>query len=616
MRSVAWAAAPSTDQAYGECDPLPTPPRYRVSERERFVIRLQAAEHRFHSRLPPSPVWTYDGHVPGPMIDVDRGVRLEMVWDNRLDGTLPVTVVRAPAFAGEDGVPVQCVAGRGGAKPNGAADVLPGYAVVHLHGGLTSAPSDGWAENLVAPGQQALNLYENDQRAALLWFHDHVMGVTRFNVYAGLAGLYVIRDDRERALKLPEGPPYELPLFLADRNFDTDAAGDLSGRLLHKTDPEVMEAFPPFTIVNGTMWPYLEVEPTTYRFRVLNGSNARTYRLVLTRRGRPDHRRVTQIGTDGGLLPGPVALPRQGLVLASAERADVLVDFSDLAPGDELTLWNTAPAPFDGTSADPAVAPAPNPDGLLPHPEVLQIRVVDGPRHHRPVPAQLTGDYPRIERSSLRAATRRAVALVELETDDPDQPPMLTLRELVEDPDGEGPVVTVIELDDGQERTTRWRTAATRFDDGVTFLPMLGHAEVWRFINLTEDTHPMHVHLDALELLKRHPATVEVDDAQTNARDTSATVRVGEAPDDGIPHAVDDNERGFKDTVRVNPNEVVDVAVRFDAYAGRYMYHCHILEHEDHDMMRPFVVTPPELMPFMDMKLTPPELMPFMDMKR
>jgi o-aminophenol oxidase len=583
-------------------DELPVPARYRVSEPARLDVRMEAAAHRFHSELPPSPVWSYDGGVPGPMIDVDRGVRLEVVWSNRLEGTLPVTVVRAPTFVGEDGVPVQCLPGRSGGEADGAAEGLRGYSVVHLHGGLTSAPSDGWAENVTLPGQQALDLYENDQRAALLWFHDHVMGVTRFTVYSGLAGLYVIRDDRERELGLPEGPPFEVPLVLADRNFDTDADGALTGELLHKTDPEVMEAFAPFTVVNGAVWPYLEVEPTTYRFRVLNGSNARTYRLVLTRDGRTDHGRITQIGTEGGLLSAPVALPSQGLVLASAERADLLVDFSDLAPGDELTVWNTAPAPFDGTGGDPADPPVGNPDGLLPHPEVLQIRIGNGPRRRRSIPDRLTSDFPRIDRRALPPAPRRAVALVESEADDPAQPPLLTLRELVEDPDGDGPVVTVTEVENGRTRATRWRTVATRFDDGVTFLPMLGRAEVWRFINLTEDTHPMHVHVDPLELIARHPATVQVDHAATNARDTSASVRLGEAPDDGIPHTIDDNERGFKDTVRVNANEVVDIAVLFDTYAGRYMYHCHILEHEDHDMMRPFVVMPPEVMPFMEMK--------------
>ena len=471
---------------------------------------------------------------------------------------------------------------------------------MHLHGGLTPAPSDGWAENLTAPGQQALDLYPNDQRAALLWFHDHVMGATRFTVYAGLAGLYVIRDQRERELDLPEGPPYEVPLLLADRNFDTDRDGRFTGRLLHKTDPQVMESFPPFTTVNGAVWPYLEVEPTTYRFRILNGSNARTYRLVLSRDGRTDHHRITQIGTDSGLLPAPVSLPGQGLVLASAERADLLVDFSDLAPGTELTWWNTAPAPFAGAYVDPGDAGTPHVEGLLPYPEVLRIRVTEGRRNRRTVPPTLVSGYPRIERRALTDAPRRAIALVELDTDEPDQPSMLTLRELVEDAGTDDRVITIIEPDGDATRTSRWRTLATRFEDATTFFPMLGRAEVWRLINLTGDTHPIHVHLDSLELLERHPATVDVDYDATTAQETSATVRIGAAPDDGIPHTVEDNERGFKDTVRVNPNEVVDIAVRFDTFAGRYMYHCHILEHEDRDMMRPFVVMPPELMPFMD----------------
>jgi FtsP/CotA-like multicopper oxidase with cupredoxin domain len=106
-----------------------------------------------------------------------------------------------------------------------------------------------------------------DQRAALLWYHDHVMGVTRFGVYAGLAGLWIIRDQRERELGLPEGPPFEVPLLIQDRNFGLDDSGRLTGQLIHKTDPEVMEAFPPFTVVNGKIWPLLQVQPTTYRLR-------------------------------------------------------------------------------------------------------------------------------------------------------------------------------------------------------------------------------------------------------------------------------------------------------------------------------------------------------------
>ena len=329
-------------------DPLPLPPRRVIVEPTRLTIRLQAAMHQFHRGLPPSRVWTYDGQLPGPTVEVRRGVPVEVQWDNRLEGRLPVTVVRAPSFE-VDGLPVQCVPGRSGGVPDADAAALPGFAVPHLHGGLTHATSDGWTENLALPGQSTLDSYPNGQCAAMLWYHDHVMGVTRFSVYAGLAGLWIVRDERERELGLPEGPPYEVPLLLADRNFDVGADGRLTGELLHKTDPEVMECFSPFTVVNGAIWPVVEVEPTTYRFRLLNGSNARTYRLVVTRDGAPDHQRITQIGTDGGLLLGPASLPAEGLVLGSAERVDLLVDFSDLAPGVELTVWNTAAAPFDGT---------------------------------------------------------------------------------------------------------------------------------------------------------------------------------------------------------------------------------------------------------------------------
>jgi FtsP/CotA-like multicopper oxidase with cupredoxin domain len=582
-------------------DKLAVPPRRIVSEPTRLAVRLKTATHRFHRELPPSRVWAYDGSLPGPTIEVRRGVALEVLWENRLSGTLPVVVTVAPDYA-VDGVPAQCLPGRSGGRLDPAAGALPGFSVVHLHGGMTHASSDGWTENLAAPGQAALDAYPNEQRAAMLWYHDHVMGVTRFNVYAGLAGLWIVRDERERELELPEGPPYELPLLLTDRNFDTDEDGSLTGDLLHKTDPEVMECFSPFTTVNGTVWPHLDVEPTTYRFRLLNGSNARTYRLVLTRDGEPDHARITQIGTEGGLLLAPVSIPAQGLVLASAERADLLVDFSDLSPGTELTLWNTATAPFDGTVADPATAGHVDLGGLLPYPEVLRIRVAEGRRSRHRVPEVLATDFRRTGRDELSGAAVRAIALVEQEAEDEGTPPMLTMRELAADPAADEPFITIVESRaDGEERLTRWRTVATRFEDTTTFFPTLHQPEIWRLINLTGDTHPIHVHLDAFQVLDRHPAAVEQRDDGITTVGTSATVRMGNVLGDGISHKLDDNERGLKDTVRVNPNEVVDIVVRFEVFCGRYMYHCHILEHEDHDMMRPFVVMPAELMPFMDM---------------
>jgi FtsP/CotA-like multicopper oxidase with cupredoxin domain len=471
-------------------DKLAIPPRRVVSEPGRLVVRLETATHQFHRELPPSRVWAYDGSIPGPTIEVTRGVALEVLWENHLSGPLPVIVTAAAEYAVE-GVPAQCVPGRSGGQPDAAAAALQGFSVVHLHGGVTQADSDGWAENLAAPGQPTLHAYPNDQRAAMLWYHDHVMDVTRFSVYAGLAGLWIVRDERERELELPSRPPYELPLLLTDRNFDIDDDGSLTGDLLHKTDPEVMECFGPFTTVNGTVWPYLDVEPTTYRFRLLNGSNARTYRLVLTRDGEPDHGRITQIGTEGGLLLTPASIPAQGLVLASAERADLLVDFSDLASGTELTLWNTATAPFDGTVVDPATAGRVDLNGLLPYPEVLKIRVKEGGRSRRRVPPVLATDFRRTGRDELTGTVVRAIALVEQEAEVKGTPPMLTMRELASDPAADEPFITLVELQgDGAERFTRWRTVATRFEDTTTFFPTLHRPEIWRLINLTGDTQP------------------------------------------------------------------------------------------------------------------------------
>jgi FtsP/CotA-like multicopper oxidase with cupredoxin domain len=577
-------------------DPLPIPLRLLASEHDGWLtVRIRAGEHRFHRDLPVSSIWGFDGAVPGATIEAERGQPVSVEWRNELEGAFPVSVTVAPEATDADGLPVQCFPGLSGGEPDRHAATLTGHTVVHLHGGLTPAPYDGWAENLFAPGQVAVFHYPMDQRAALLWYHDHVMGITKLDVYAGLAGLWIVRDDQERDLGLPEGPPFEVPLLIQDRNFDLDEQGRLTGRLVHKTDPEVMEAFPPFTVVNGKVWPFLEVRPATYRFRAINGSNARTYRLVLLRDGAPELGRIAQIGTDHGLLRTPVPVPAAGLVLASAERADLLVDFSDLAPGTELKVLNTAAAPFDGSSFPAEDAEnAADPEGLLPYPQVLRFRVVGEAASRRSIPRELATDYEPPAVEALAGARRRAIALVERELDD--EPNMLTMRELrVAADDDDGPLVTVT---DGDE-TTRYRVVAAHFEDTTTFFPMLGEYEVWQLINLTGDTHPIHLHLDPFQILARRPIRYEIPDGGIGERDLAATVMLERDPDDELDHAVDDNERGLKDTVRVNPNEIVEIAVRFTTYSGRYMYHCHILEHEDRDMMRPFVTMPPQIMPFM-----------------
>jgi spore coat protein A len=258
-------------------------------------------------------------------------------------------------------------------------------------------------------------------------------------------------------------------------------------------------------------------------------------------------------------------------------------------------LLNTASAPFDGASFPAARAlAAANLEGLLPYPQVMCFRVIPGPSAPRIIPTALATDYVPAPPEKLADAPRRAIALVERELEG--QANMLTMRELriVED-DYTGPLVTVT----NGERITRYRAVAAHFEDVTTFFPILGQFEVWQLINLTGDTHPIHVHLDPFQILARHPMRYQIPDAGIEDLDITASVILERDPNDELSHAIDDNERGLKDTIRVNPNEIVEIAVRFTTYSGRYMYHCHILEHEDRDMMRPFVTMAPELMPFM-----------------
>src|ERR1700761_2529859 len=153
-------------------DALPMPRRLIARERSgRLTVRIRGGAHRFHRDLPESAIWGYDGTVPGPTIEAERGQPVTVQWRNELDGALPVVVTTAPKAADASGVPVQCVPGLSGGTPDRNAAALSGYTVVHLHGGLTPAPYDGWAENLFAPGQDAVFHYPMDQRAALYWYH-------------------------------------------------------------------------------------------------------------------------------------------------------------------------------------------------------------------------------------------------------------------------------------------------------------------------------------------------------------------------------------------------------------------------------------------------------------
>ena len=266
--------------------------------------------------------------------------------------------------------------------------------------------------------------------------------------------------------------------------------------------------------------------------------------------------------------------------------ADLIVDFRPYR-GQRLTLVNTAGAPFDGS---PAAGPpgTPDPANRLPDADVLQFRVAPQDADDPFVlPSSLAASYRRVTEDEVPpGAARRLVGLVEVEG-------VLTLRELARVPSyevGEAePTVTIV---DDRGATTRYRVVARHFHDTVNWFVAYGSTEVWQFLNLSEDTHPMHVHLVQFQALRRDHYDVEAYDPLQDRTTSPITFK--------SRGALDENETGWKDTIRVNPGEMVTIAATFDGYTGQYMYHCHMLDHEDNDMMRPFIVMPPAALAEMD----------------
>jgi spore coat protein A len=454
-----------------------------------YRVAARAVTQKLHRDLPATPLWAYGGSVPGPMFDVRAGEGLSIEWANELPAKhfLPID---HSLHGAEPGVP-------------------EGRSVVHVHGAKVPPESDGYPEDWYVPGQSRLYHYPNDQAAALLWYHDHAMGINRLNMYAGLFGLYVIRDAREQALGLPSGK-YEIPLVLFDRNARAD--GQLSYPVsADPARPWVPEVFGELHLVNGKISPYLEVEPRRYRLRILNAANGRFYRLSV-----PDGVDVLQIGTDQGLLPAPIAVKH--VLLAPAERADLLIDF----------------APHRGARIELAS------DAFA----LLQFRVGERPVRD---PSEMPRSLASLERLAESAAvqTRR------------------------------------LTLDESQNlvaESTGMLLNKTPWHMPITEKPVLGTTEIWEIVNLTDDTHPIHLHLVRFQILDRR----RFDAFQYMTQNTLRYV--------GPVMPPDPNEMGWKDTVRVNAKTVTRIIVPFSGYAGRYVWHCHILEHEDNEMMRPYEV--------------------------
>jgi spore coat protein A, manganese oxidase len=461
-------------------------PFYRIPIREFFS--------KIHRDLPPTRFWGYGNSVPGPTIEVRSGEDIIVEWPNQLPDKhfLPID---HNLMGAEEGRPES-------------------RTVVHLHGGRVPPASDGWPEDWYTPGKSAMYQYPNEQEAALLWYHDHAMGINRLNICAGMAGLYVIRDSFEDSLNLPKGL-YEVPLVLMDRMIRRD--GQIYYPVTEFPDaPWIPEYFGNLTLVNGKLFPYLEVQPRKYRFRVLNASNARPYFLSLDN-GAP----FQQIGTDQGLLPAPASVRRLGI--APGERADIIVDFAEHR-GERILLKDLTVS------------------------TILQFRVAPG----------------RVEDPSALPQTLRPVA--KLAEASAIQTRKLSLEE-VDNLRGE----PVIHLLDGK----RWH-------EPVSEKPVLGSTEIWEFLNLTDDAHPIHLHLVRFQILDRR------------ALDVPAYIfgnRKILYRGDAVPP--DANDAGWKDTVRTTPKASTRIIVKFEGYTGRYVWHCHMLEHEDNEMMRPYeIVTP------------------------
>jgi len=561
-------------------------------------VALTEAKVRLHSQLPPTRMWTFQGHYPGPTFEVRRGQRVRVAWTNRLTGTMPVKGAWQAAPAGTTAPDLSTLGtpGSAGALVRPEVAAITGWTTTHLHGGHQHSVSDGGADLAVTPGGTQLAEYPNEVAATQLFYHDHAMPITGLNVMAGLVGTYLVRDEDEKRLNLPSGDR-EIPLLIADVNFETDGSGRLTGELLAKRmyvptpmvpvpSPDKMplgvQFMGPYTMVNGVVWPHLDVEQDTYRFRVVNVSNARPYFLCLIDEatGKPVKGAMQVIGTDLGLLDRPQPVDAY-LQLASAERVDLLVDFSQF-PGRKLTLVNAQP-PVPGVPVPPPGTPFPA-AGLW-NPQVMQFRVAErakGKPSH--VPGKLLPSFSRLTPAGVPSdATERFVCLAFGKMGMPQ------MWELTEDPAAKAPADGVVQLTTTDGKTRTFRRTAEMFEDAPGFYAAPQTWEKWTIFSVAPPgnpiVHPLHIHLLDFQLLERHALDgAGMDFALGGTRSPVKPV---------APIPVGPTETGWKDTVLLPPNSMVTIAGKFAEHTGRFMYHCHILDHEDEGMMRPLMVLPP-----------------------
>jgi spore coat protein A len=525
--------------------------------------------------------------APGPTFEAIRGVPVQVKWVNNLvdsKGT-PLThlfpIDPTLHWANPEGT----------AKPEPPFTAYPpGYSsvqspvpiVTHLHGGETPSASDGhpdawWTPNGIhgpayssvtaTESNAAVYTYPNSQQPTTLWYHDHALGMTRINVLSGLAGFYLLEDAADPVAELLPSGEYEMPIVIQDRSFLPDGSFYYPTEGVNPTyHPYWQNSFLGNTIiVNGKVWPNMDVKQGQYRLRILNGSNSRTYILQFS-----NGMSFVQVGSDGGYFEAPVQLTY--LILSPAERVDILVDFSDIPAGQKVILQNTA---LENPELESEVQTLG---------EVMQFSVLNEqgfapkqlPSNLNPT---LAGDFP-----SLPSPTKERI---------------LTLTDV---PGPNGPLAILL---DGQ----KWGAPLSE-------TPELGTTEDWIIVNPAINSHPIHIHLVQFQLVSRqnfNATTYMADWTALNGEPplNHSTVNVDSLDGylTGSPVGPEPYEQGWKDTVLAYSGQVTVIRLRFTAQDGSefpfdatvgpgYVWHCHIIEHEDNEMMRPYkVVAPSEQIP-------------------
>jgi spore coat protein A, manganese oxidase len=536
-------------------DPLPVPPVLdgRGGGKTFTIAARESSEWKFHPDLPATTTWGYWSDNPqaglpylGPTIEATRRpndtveTSVTIQWRNELD----------KAFLPND--------------PTIMGAVMPGEPapiVTHLHGGENHPQFDGTPLQWFTAGGETgphyitdTYTYYNEQRASMVWYHDHALGNTRTNVYAGLAGIYFIRDNQDTGeadnpLGLPAGP-YELPLVLQDKTFNADGSMFYPTQGVTSYHPEwVPEFFGDAAVVNAKIWPVVDVEPRRYRFRIVNGSQSRFYNLQFANENGGRALPFTQIGAEGGLLRASV--PMTALLIAPGERADVVIDFTGQRNRSFIVTNNArAPYPMGGRATLS---------------QLLKIRVN----------RTLHGTDTTIPAADLQLPELPALP----------GPSLTRVQHLSEtlDPITGAPIHLNVEDAPYLDEQTHLPAVTTR--------PAAGAVEDWVLVNTTADTHPIHLHLVTFEVIDRRPFDVAAYDPATQAI-TYTGPAVPAAP----------NENGRKDTVQAHPGQVTRIRARFElpdegtvilppgVSNPQYVWHCHILEHEENDMMRAFEV--------------------------